>query len=172
MVQKEAEDKDFLNLFAYTGSFSVYAAKAHASSTTTVDLSKNYLEWAERNMEVNGLTDSKHNFIASDIIEFLTAAADNPMRMYDLAVVDPPTFSNSKKTSQDWEIQSRHVELLNLVHQIMRTGGVVYFSTNFRRFKFDEAALPNFECREISKQTVPEDFRNKRIHRCWRLVFL
>ena len=172
MVQKEAEDKDFLNLFAYTGSFSVYAAKAHASSTTTVDLSKNYLEWAERNMEVNGLTDSKHNFIASDIIEFLTAAADNPMRMYDLAVVDPPTFSNSKKTSQDWEIQSRHVELLNLVHQIMRTGGVVYFSTNFRRFKFDSASLPNFECREISKQTVPEDFRNKRIHRCWRLIVL
>ncbi len=172
MVQKEAEDKDFLNLFAYTGSFSVYAAKAHASSTTTVDLSKNYLDWAQRNMEINGLTDSKHNFIVSDILEFLTAAADNPMRMYDLAVVDPPTFSNSKKTSEDWEIQSRHVELLNLVHQIMRTGGVVYFSTNFRRFKFDEAALTNFECREISKQTVPEDFRNKRIHRCWRLVVL
>ena len=172
MVFDEAEDKDFLNLFAYTGSFSVYAAKAHASSTTTVDLSKNYLEWAQRNMEANGLSDSKHNFVASDILEFLTAAADNPMRMYDLAVVDPPTFSNSKKTSQDWEIQSRHVELLNLVHQIMRTGGVVYFSTNFRRFKFDSAALPNFECREISKQTVPEDFRNKRIHRCWRLVVL
>ena len=172
MVQKEAEDKDFLNLFAYTGSFSVYAAKAHASSTTTVDLSKNYLEWAQRNMDVNGLTDSKHQFIASDILEFLTAAADNPMRMYDLAVVDPPTFSNSKKTSEDWEIQSRHVELLNLVHQIMRTGGVVYFSTNYRRFKFDEAALPNFQVREISKQTVPEDFRNKRIHRCWRLVVL
>ena len=172
MVFNEAEDKDFLNLFAYTGSFSVYAAKAHASSTTTVDLSKNYLEWAQRNMEVNGLTDSKHNFVASDILEFLAAAADNPMRMYDLAVVDPPTFSNSKKTSEDWEIQSRHVELLNLVHQIMRTGGVVYFSTNFRRFKFDEAALTNFEVREISKQTVPEDFRNKRIHRCWRLVVL
>jgi len=172
MVQKEAEDKDFLNLFAYTGSFSVYAAKAHASSTTTVDLSKNYLDWAQRNMEVNGLTDSKHNFVASDILEFLAGAADNPMRMYDLAVVDPPTFSNSKKTSEDWEIQSRHVELLNLVHQIMRTGGVVYFSTNFRRFKFDEAALTNFEIREISKQTVPEDFRNKRIHRCWRLVVL
>jgi len=172
MVQKEAEDKDFLNLFAYTGSFSVYAAKAHASSTTTVDLSKNYLDWAQRNMEANGLTDSKHNFITSDILEFLAAAADNPMRMYDLAVVDPPTFSNSKKTAEDWEIQSRHVELLNLVHQIMRTGGVVYFSTNFRRFKFDEAALTNFEIREISKQTVPEDFRNKRIHRCWRLVVL
>ena len=172
MVFNEAEDKDFLNLFAYTGSFSVYAAKAHASSTTTVDLSKNYLEWAERNMDANGLTDTKHQFVASDILEFLASAADNPMRMYDLAVVDPPTFSNSKKTSQDWEIQSRHVELLNLVHQIMRTGGVVYFSTNFRRFKFDSAALPNFECREISKQTVPEDFRNKRIHRCWRLVVL
>ena len=172
MVFNEAEDKDFLNLFAYTGSFSVYAAKAHASSTTTVDLSKNYLDWAQQNMDVNGLSDSKHNFIQSDILEFLKSAADNPMRMYDLAVVDPPTFSNSKKTNQDWEIQSCHVELLDLVHQIMRTGGVVYFSTNFRRFKFDPAALPKFECREISKQTVPEDFRNKRIHRCWRLVVL
>ena len=105
-------------------------------------------------------------------MEFLSAEADNAMRMYDLAVVDPPTFSNSKRTEQDWDVQAQYIELLNLVHQIMRTGGVVYFSTNFRRFKFDESALPNFECREISKQTVPEDFRNKRIHRCWRLVVL
>jgi len=170
MVRDEAEDKDFLNLFAYTGSFSVYAASAHASSTTTVDLSKNYLDWAKENMELNGLMDPKHQFIAADILEYLASIAENPMRMYDLAVVDPPTFSNSKKTEQDWDVQLRYVELLNLVHQVMRTGGVVYFSTNFRRFKFDESAVPNFECREISRQTVPEDFRNKRIHRCWRLV--
>ncbi len=170
MVRNEAEDKDFLNLFAYTGSFSVYAAAAHASSTTTVDLSKNYLEWAKQNFEVNGLTDPKHQFVTGDTLEFLASMANNPMRMFDLAVVDPPTFSNSKRTEEDWDVQLRYIELLNLVHQVMRTGGVVYFSTNFRRFKFDEAALPNFECREISKQTVPEDFRNKRIHRCWRLV--
>ena len=172
MMQREAEDKDFLNLFAYTGSFSVYAASAHASSTTTVDLSKNYLEWAKRNMEVNGLTDPKHKFVVGDTLEYIKTIAADPMRMYDLAVVDPPTFSNSKRTEQDWDIQTRYVELLNLVHQIMRTGGVVYFSTNFRRFKFDESALPKFESKEISKQTVPEDFRNKRIHRCWRLVVL
>lgn len=172
MVQKEAEDKDFLNLFAYTGSFTVYAASAHASSTTTVDLSKNYLDWAQRNLEVNDLTDAKHRFIAADTMEFISEQAANPMRMYDLAVVDPPTFSNSKRTEQDWDVQTQYVELLNHVHQIMRTGGIVYFSTNFRRFKFDESVLPNFKCREISKQTVPEDFRNKRIHRCWRLVVL
>ena len=86
-------------------------------------------------------------------------------------MVDPPTFSNSKRTDEDWDVQQRHVEMLNMIAQILTPGGVVYFSTNFRRFKFDEANLVGYETiHEISKQTVPEDFRNKRIHRCWRMV--
>ena len=171
LVRDEAKGKDFLNLFGYTGSFSVYAASGKASSTTTVDLSKNYLHWAKRNFEINGLYSPNNHFVASDSIEFLEAAVQDKRKRFDLAVVDPPTFSNSKRTNVDWEVQARHAELLEGVHQVMRLGGVVYFSTNFRRFKLDEAALnPLFDHHEISKQTVPEDFRNRRIHRCWRMV--
>ena len=87
-----------------------------------------------------------------------------------MIVVDPPTYSNSKSTDEDWDVQQRHVEMLNMIAQMLTTDGVVYFSTNFRRFKFREDELVGFgEIREISKQTVPEDFRNKRIHRCWRM---
>ena len=171
MVRDESQGKDFLNLFAYTGSFSVYAAAGGASSTTTVDLSKNYLDWARRNFEVNGLYSPNNLFVADDSIEFLESAAEDKRKRFDLAVADPPTYSNSKRTEIDWDVQSRHVELLENLHEVMRLGGVVYFSTNFRRFKFDEDALNSlFDFHEISKQTVPEDFRNRRIHRCWRMV--
>jgi 23S rRNA (guanine2445-N2)-methyltransferase / 23S rRNA (guanine2069-N7)-methyltransferase len=170
MVRDEAKGKHVLNLFAYTGSFSVYAAAGEAESTMTVDLSKNYLDWAKRNFESNKLFGPQHQFVVSDTIDFLRSIADEPELRFDLAVVDPPTYSNSKQTEEDWDVQARHVELLKLVHQAMSPKGIVYFSTNFRRFKFAEDQLPEFEVREISKQTVPEDFRNKRIHRCWRLV--
>lgn len=171
MVRDEVKGKDVLNLFAYTGSFSVYAAAGEASSTTTVDLSKNYLDWAKRNLEVNGQFSPNNLFVAADSIDFLETAAEDNRKRFDLAIVDPPTYSNSKQTELDWDVQSRHVELLEKVHEVMRMAGVVYFSTNFRRFKFDEDALKKlFEIREISKQTVPEDFRNRRIHRCWRMV--
>ena len=171
MVQAEASGKDFLNLFAYTGSFSVYALKGGATRATTVDLSKNYLDWAKRNFQLNGIDPLQHHFIANDSIDFLDTAAEDKRKRFDLAIVDPPTFSNSKQTELDWDVQARHCELLEKVHAVMRLGGVVYFSTNFRRFKFDDQFLGDlFEIREISKQTVPEDFRNRRIHRCWRLV--
>ncbi|MDA7906334.1 bifunctional 23S rRNA (guanine(2069)-N(7))-methyltransferase RlmK/23S rRNA (guanine(2445)-N(2))-methyltransferase RlmL [Mariniblastus sp.] len=171
MVQAEAAGKDFLNLFAYTGSFSVYAVKGGATRATTVDLSKNYLDWAKRNFQLNGIDPLQHQFVAEDTIDFLETAAEDKRKRFDLAIVDPPTFSNSKQTELDWDVQERHCELLEKVHAVMRLGGVVYFSTNFRRFKFDEKYLGDlFEFHEISKQTVPEDFRNRRIHRCWRLV--
>ena len=169
MVGESARGKDFLNLFSYTGSFSVYAADGGARTTTTVDLSKNYLDWAKRNFEANELLNSKHVFIASDVIHYLRSAQEDKRKRYDLVVVDPPTFSNSKKTYNDWNVQERHVEMLNLIRGVMRPGGLVYFSTNFRKFKLDEANIKGFEVREISSQTVPEDFRNKKIHRCWAL---
>lgn len=171
MVQAESSGKDFLNLFAYTGSFSVYAVKGGATRATTVDLSKNYLDWAKRNFQLNGIDPLQHQFVADDSIDFLDTAAEDKRKRFDLAIVDPPTFSNSKQTELDWDVQERHCELLEKVHAVMRLGGVVYFSTNFRRFKFDENYLGDlFEIREITKQTIPEDFRNRRIHRCWRLV--
>ena len=135
-----------------------------------MDLSKSYLEWARKNMQANNFSGSNHEFVCEDTIKFLKSARSNDQQ-FDLCVVDPPTYSNSKQTEEDWDVQSRHVELLNLVGDILTPGGVVFFSTNFRRFKFGEGLLTGFESfREISKQTVPEDFRNQRIHRCWRLV--
>ena len=89
---------------------------------------------------------------------------------FDLAVVDPPTFSNSKRADEDWDIQRDHTELLNCLAQRMKPGGVIYFSTTFRRFKLDAAGLESTQVREISRQTVPPDFRNRRIHRCWRII--
>ncbi len=174
MVRGEANDNDFLNLFAYTGSFTVYAAAGGAKSTTTVDWSNTYLDWAKKNMVKNGFitegqTNRKHQFEAVDSIEFLKVASAQG-RKWDLAVVDPPTFSNSKRTDKDWDVQTCHVELLNSLANCIRPKGIVFFSTNFRRFKLDETVIPSFEFLEISKQTVPDDFRNKRIHRCWRLT--
>ena len=129
MVRKAAADQRVLNLFGYTGSFSVYSAAGGASSTTTVDLSKNYLQWAKRNFEVNGLTSPSNVFVADDSVDFLETAAEDKRKRFDLAVVDPPTYSNSKRTEIDWDVQSRHVELLENVHSVMRLKGVVFFST-------------------------------------------
>jgi 23S rRNA (guanine2445-N2)-methyltransferase / 23S rRNA (guanine2069-N7)-methyltransferase len=106
--------------------------------------------------------------VQADAREYLRSLSGKPR--FTLAVVDPPTFSNSKRMDDDWDVQQDHADLLTAVLEQMRPGGVVFFSTNSRRFKFDEAALAGAAYREISKHTVPEDFRNQRIHRCWRIV--
>lgn len=168
MVREEAKGKRFLNLFGYTGAFTVYAAAGGAESTVTVDLSKTYLDWARQNLILNDLDGPSHRFIRSDTMEYLNHLPEKPC--FDLAVVDPPTFSNSKRTEDVWDIQRDHVSLLKAVIQRVAPGGIVYFSTNFRRFKLSEVDLDGVTIREISRQTVPPDFRNRRIHRCWRLV--
>ena len=168
MVRDAAAGKRMLNLFAYTGSFSVYAAAGGASETVTVDLSQVYLEWAEKNFELNGLQGIQHQFVRVDSREFVASLNGQPQ--FDLAVVDPPTFSNSKRVDDDWDVQQDYQLLLNETLRCMTPGGVIYFSTNSRKFKFDEESLRGAAVREISKQTVPEDFRNQRIHRCWRIV--
>ncbi len=168
LVRAEARDKRFLNLFGYTGTFSVYAAAGGARTTTTVDLSSSYLDWAERNMALNGFAGAGHRYVREDAFTFLVRHPGR--REYDLAVVDPPTFSNSKRMEDYWDIQRDHVRLLNLVLALMSPGGVVFFSTNFRRFKLDAPAIAAGTIREISAQTVPPDFRNRRIHRTWRIV--
>ncbi|TWU00868.1 bifunctional 23S rRNA (guanine(2069)-N(7))-methyltransferase RlmK/23S rRNA (guanine(2445)-N(2))-methyltransferase RlmL [Stieleria varia] len=168
MVRELAEGKNFLNLFAYTGSFSVYAAAGGAKRTTTVDLSRNYLKWAEDNLKRNGFSGDAHRLVASDIETFINEHP--PGEMYDLVVLDPPTYSRSKRTEKDWDVQREAVPLLQSLLPLVRKGGVIFFSCNFRRFKFDTEALAVGEIHEISKQTVPEDFRNRRIHRCWRIV--
>lgn len=173
MVRGLCSGKRVLNLFCYTGSFTVYAAAGGAAKTTSVDLSNTYLEWAARNLGVNRLTGPAHRLVRSDVMEFLAShARPAPGEgAYDLAVVDPPTFSNSKATEDDWEVAVDHAELLSRLSPLMAPGGQVFFSTNYRRFKLDEAAVASagFSVREISRQTVPSEYRNRRIHRCWRL---
>ena len=168
LVRDLAQGKNFLNLFAYTGAFTVYAAAGGASQTTSVDLSATYLDWTEENLRLNGFSGTQHRFIRSDAGEYLQSLAKD--ELFDLIVVDPPTFSNSKRLEEDWDIQRDHAALLQQVIAHTAPGGTIFFSTNFRRFKLDEAALTGVAIRDISKQTVPEDYRNKRIHRCWRFL--
>lgn len=168
-VRERAEGRHFLNLFAYTGSFTVYAAAGGAATTTTVDLSNTYLAWAEENLDLNGLAGANHRFVRSDTLEFLESHPPEPT--YDRVVVDPPTFSNSKKTRDIWDVQRDHVQLLASLRPLLRDGFEVIFSTNFRRFRLDEGALHEcgYQSREITRQTIPEDFRNSRVHRAWEL---
>lgn len=168
MVRDLADGKRFLNLFAYTGAFTVYAAAGGAATTTSIDLSGTYQDWTAENLRLNGFEGVEHRLLRSDANEFL--ALMHPSEQYDLAIVDPPTFSNSKRLERDWDIQRDHGPLLQQVIAHMAPGGIIFFSTNSRRFKLNESALAGTTVREISKQTVPDDFRNQRIHRCWRLV--
>lgn len=168
MVRDVAAGKRFLNLFAYTGSFSVYAAAGRAVETTTVDWSNTYLQWAKRNMELNGFVSPAHRFVRDSAVDFVY---NHPRQeSYDLAVVDPPTFSNSKRTENLWDVQRDALPLLQQLLLLMTPGGVIYFSNNFRGFKMDASALAAKQIHEISNQTVPPNHRNRRIHRCWRIV--
>jgi len=167
MVGYEADGRHFLNLFAYTGAFSVYAARGGAISTTTVDLSNTYLDWAEENMSINGFKGSKHTFVKEDILNALEERRVE--RKYDLVIVDPPTISKSKSMKRSFDIQKDYTLLLNRVLEICNRGALVYFSTNFRKFKFNRDRITCQTVEEITHKTIPLDFRNKKIHRCFRL---
>lgn len=164
-VRELSRGKRFLNLFCYTGSVSVYAAAGGASETTSVDLSQTYLDWAARNLDLNGFDQPQHKLAWGDVIGYL----ETHSAMYDLMFVDPPTFSNSKR-ADDFDVQRDHVRLLNLCGDRLMAGGLILFSNNFRRFKLDETGLGRFAIRDISASTIPFDFdRNQRIHRAWEL---
>ena len=169
MIQQQAKGKSFLNLFAYTGSATVHAAMGGATSTTTVDMSNTYLNWAKKNLALN-ITQGQHEFIQADCLEWLATEAEQPSKHYDLIFLDPPTFSNSKRMDEAFDIQNDHVLLINNAISLLSPGGVLYFSTNFRRFKIDKQALSDLIVEDISAATIPEDFaRNPKIHYCWRI---
>lgn len=171
-IQQQAKGKHILNLFAYTGTASVHAAIGGASSTTSVDMSKTYLDWAQRNMDLNQVK-SDNYFIRADCKEWLEEQTTKPKRdqAYDLIFLDPPTFSNSKRMETTLSIQEDHVALIKQAVQLLNDGGVLYFSTNFRRFKLDTEALANFIIEDISADTIPEDFsRTPKIHYCWEIT--
>lgn len=158
--------KDFLNLFAYTGSASVHAAAGGAKSTTTVDMSNTYLQWAQRNMELNGFTGDAHQFEQADCLKWLK----HEDRQFDLIFIDPPTFSNSKRMEDTFDVQRDHLNLMEDLKRLMRQDGIVVFSNNKRQFKMDLEGLAELglQAENISEKTRPLDFeRNKHIHNCW-----
>ena len=166
MIGEMAKGKDFLNLFAYTGSATVHAALGGAKSTTTVDMSNTYLNWAEQNLILNDIEGKQHKLIQADCLQWLEKCD----RQFDLIFVDPPTFSNSKRMEDSWDVQRDHIKLMRNLKRILRPNGTIVFSNNKRGFKMDFEALDELglSAVEISAKTLPLDFeRNKQIHNCW-----
>ena len=167
-VGETAGGKRFLNLFSYTGSFTVYAATGGAVSSETVDLSNTYLEWAKRNFELNSIDTEQHKIVRADVFQYLQNAADEGKK-FDLIVMDPPSFSNSKKMLDILDIQRDHKKLIDGAMSLLASDGILYFSNNLRSFVLDDAVAEQYAVKDISKQSVPDDFRNKKIHQCWEI---
>jgi len=166
-VRGEAKDKRVLNLFSYTGSFSVYAASGEANEVVTVDLSNTYLDWAKRNMQLNDFVDlSKYKFIQADVLQYFNSVPEN---YFDVIILDPPTFSNSKRMEDILDIQRDHVRLINDCLRILRSNGKIYFSTNYKKFVFEKASIQSSSIKGITKQTTPFDFEG-RINRICYLI--
>lgn len=168
MVRKESEGKKVLNLFCYTGSFSVYAASGMASEVLSIDLSNTYLQWAEENMLLNGFKDKKkYHYLQADVIQYLQ---QSPKNYFDVVILDPPTFSNSKRMKDFMEIQRDHAQLINQCLDSLRPGGILYFSTNYTRFKLDEDKIKDTSFKDISKLTTPFDFEGKLNRQCFKII--
>lgn len=171
MLGEMAKGKDFLNLFAYTGSATIHAALGGAKSTTTVDMSNTYLNWAEQNLLLNEIKGKQHKLIQADCLQWL----DKAETKYDLIFVDPPTFSNSKRMNDSWDVQRDHIKLISKLLALLRLGGTIVFSNNKRGFKMDKEKLTELGLTavDISDKTLPLDFqRNKHIHNCWLITRL
>jgi 23S rRNA (guanine2445-N2)-methyltransferase / 23S rRNA (guanine2069-N7)-methyltransferase len=169
LVGELAAGRDFLNLFAYTGTATVYAARGGAASTTTLDMSATYLNWARRNMALNGFVGSQHQYVQADCLAWLDQAGRG-RRRYGLIFLDPPSFSASKRMSGTFDVQRDHVALIEETTRLLAPGGTLIFSNNLRRFRMDRAALSGLTIEDISRATLPTDFaRNPRIHNCWRI---
>ncbi|MBO4533575.1 MAG: class I SAM-dependent methyltransferase [Treponema sp.] len=183
MVRDTCSKKRVLNLFCYTSSFSVYAAQGNAGYVESVDLSNTYLDWSKQNMKLNGFTDKKrYVFTRADCMRFLQEKAVaaksgklTPQELYDIIILDPPTFSNSKATTDVLDINRDWPQLVKDCLNILAPGGTLYFSTNSERIKFDVSKLPpktitglEFSCEEITEQSIPLDYTGKKPHRLWR----
>ena len=168
MLSELSKNRDFLNLFAYTGSASVYAARGGATSTTTVDMSKTYLDWSQKNMALNGFTGNQHHYIHTDCTLWLKQPHT---QKYGLIFLDPPSFSTSKRMQNTFDVQRDHVALIKNCSKLLVKDGILIFSNNLRNFKLELNALSEFNIKDISRQTLPPDFeRNPKIHHCWKLT--
>ena len=172
LIHDAARDQHFLNLFGYTGTATVYAALGGAASTTTVDLSKTYQLWAQRNLALNGLSGPHHRFIQADCMAWLDEQAHSRgARHYGLIFIDPPTFSNSKRLDDVFDVQRDHVDLIALAMTLLAPGGKIIFSNNFKRFKLDAASLPECRIEDVSRRTLPQDYaHHPDIHRAWLIT--
>ena len=180
LIGKLSRDKRVLNLFAYTCSFSIHAAVAGASFTKSVDLSNTYTAWGRDNFRLNGFSPENHPIIREDCMKFLEEEVRivergrlNPsmsaLFKYDIIIIDPPTISRSKKMSDMFDVQEDYVSLISNGLKLLSKGGMIFFSTNSRKFVFDKEKFPSCEIREITERTLPIDFHDPKIHRCWRL---
>ncbi|MHB1140787.1 MAG: bifunctional 23S rRNA (guanine(2069)-N(7))-methyltransferase RlmK/23S rRNA (guanine(2445)-N(2))-methyltransferase RlmL [Sulfuricaulis sp.] len=168
MLGQLAGGKRFLNLFGYTGTATVHAALSGAVSTTTVDMSYTYLDWAQRNFELNKLAGNKHELVQADVLVWLK---ENRQRRYGLIFLDPPTFSRSKRMEDTLDVQRDHTALIADTAALLEPGGVLVFSTNLRRFKLDRDALAGLHVEDITRKTIPKDFeRDPKIHQCFRIT--
>lgn len=163
-LTKDKKNGKVINLFAYTGSLSVAAAYAGAK-VTTVDMSNTYLEWAKVNFHLNNLAVEKHSFIQADVLQFVTDLVSE----FDLILLDPPSFSNSKRMDKTFDVQRDHANLIISLMKNVAQGGKLLFSNNNRKFKLDEAITQNFVVRDLTEQSIPLDFRDKRIHRLFEI---
>lgn len=170
-IQQQAKGKNFLNLFAYTAAASVHAAIGGALSTTTINMSNTYLDWAQKNFDLNNIVGS-NKMIRADSSAWLEEERKKDTKLqYDLIFLDPPTFSNSKRMDNIFDVQRDHVGLINNALALLEEAGVLYFSTNFKRFKLDELSIINANVENISASTIPEDFsRSPKIHYCWKIT--
>ena len=171
MLGEMAKGKDFLNLFAYTGTATVHAALGGAKSTTTVDMSNTYLNWAEQNLILNDVDERKHRIIQSDCLQWLQKCEQK----FDLIFIDPPTFSNSKRMEDSWDVQRDHIKVFKHLKRILRPAGQIIFSNNKRGFKMDIKALEELGLKavDITPKTIPLDFeRNSKIHNCWLVEWI
>ncbi|MGV6850639.1 MAG: bifunctional 23S rRNA (guanine(2069)-N(7))-methyltransferase RlmK/23S rRNA (guanine(2445)-N(2))-methyltransferase RlmL [bacterium] len=168
LIHSLAKGKSFLNLFAYTGSASVYAAAGGACATCTVDMSNTYISWAKRNMALNDFEGEQHSFIQADCIRWLKEQWKHTK--YDLIFLDPPSFSSSKRMKDTFDVQRDHIRLINQALKLLDEDGVLIFSTNKRQFVLDQQRIRADLIKDLSKQTIPPDFsRNGKIHKCWKI---
>ncbi len=167
LVRKAISGKRLLNLFCYTGAFTVAAIAGNAKETTSVDTSQTYLDWARENLALNEFAGEAHRWVRADALEFLRTHAVE--ESYDIVVVDPPTHSNRHGGTHIWDVQRDYLELFERLRPLLAADGVVYFSTNFRRFKLDMAKLAGWLAEEITPGSIPPDIGDRRVHRAWRM---
>jgi 23S rRNA (guanine2445-N2)-methyltransferase / 23S rRNA (guanine2069-N7)-methyltransferase len=165
-IAADAAGKDFLNLFCYTGAATIHAAMGGANTTTSVDMSHTYTAWLRKNLAVNGLDEKRNSAIQDNCLTWL----EDCKTQYDLVLLDPPSFSNSRRMEDSFDVQRDHAQLIHSTMKVLRQDGLLYFSNNRRGFRLDEALGEQFECVDITRDTLDPDFqRNANIHKCWAI---